>query len=82
MTFSVILYGNLKGEKESNSIELEPDRYSKISDVLKELGISESEISHIFLDYKYSKLDDEITVENRRLALFPEDMALLYKWYF
>jgi hypothetical protein len=53
-----------------------------ISDVLTRLGIPLKEIgSNIFLNYQYSGLNRRVQ-EGDRLAVFPDDMQLLYKWYF
>jgi len=53
-----------------------------ILDVLTRLGISLKEIgSNIFLNWQYSELNRHVQ-EGDRLAVFPDDMQLLYKWYF
>jgi molybdopterin converting factor small subunit len=53
-----------------------------ISDVILRLGIPFSEVgSNIFLNWQYSGLNRRVQ-QGDRLAIFPEDMQLLYKWYF
>ena len=53
-----------------------------IQHVLERLGIPMEEVgSNIFLDWQYSALARPVE-DGRRLAVFPEDMQLLYKWYF
>ncbi len=89
MTIKVVLYGKLKSklgevDKKTSSIgtvELEKDGLDQISDVLKHLDIDQEEVSHIFLNRDYSHPERKVK-DGDRLALFPEDMALLYKWYF
>lgn len=53
-----------------------------IADVLKRIGISLEEVgSNIFRNHKYSTLSRKVE-EGDRLGVFPDDMQLLYKWYF
>jgi len=42
---------------------------------VKEVG------SNIFLNWQYSGLNRRVQ-KGDRLAIFPDDMQLLYKWYF
>ena len=39
------------------------------------------EVSHTFLDGELSALGRPVT-DGSRLGVFPDDMALLYSWYF
>ncbi|KXA89937.1 hypothetical protein AKJ40_04195 [candidate division MSBL1 archaeon SCGC-AAA259M10] len=85
----VRLYGKLrekapKTDKHSGKIgiiEIDSESFENISEILEYLEIREEEISHIFLDGEYTNPDRKISKENR-LAIFPRDMGLLYKWYF
>jgi len=89
MTIKVVLYGDLKEKADKidtkthtiGTSQLEADGINTISDVLTRLNIDEDEVSHIFLNRDYSALEREVQ-DGDRLALFPKDMALLYKWYF
>lgn len=89
MSLEIRLYGKFKklAKKTDESsdkigiITVENDKFKKIIDVLKYLEIDEEEVSHIFLDGEYSHQNRKIR-KGERLAIFPEDMALLYKWYF
>ena len=89
MTIKVVLYGDLKEKADKidtkthtiGTSQLEADKINTISDVLTRLNIDEDEVSHIFLNRDYSALEREVQ-DGDRLALFPKDMALLYKWYF
>lgn len=89
MSINVILYGDLKSkadetEARTDSIgkkEIEKSGLENISDILEYLGIDESDVSHIFLNRDYSHPEREVS-DGDRVALFPKDMSLLYKWYF
>lgn len=63
-------------------VEFEVDSPMKISDVLECLEIEEDEVSHLFLDGVYSDFERKIPEDSERLAIFPRDMGVLYKWYF
>ena len=53
-----------------------------IYQVLVRLGVPLSEVgSNIFLNRQYSALGRPVQ-DGDRLAVFPDDMQLLYKWYF
>lgn len=53
-----------------------------IRGVAESIGIPLQEIgSNIFLNGVYSILDNKVK-DGDRLGLFPDDMQLLYKWYF
>ena len=89
MTIKVVLYGDLKEKADKidtkthtiGTSQLKADGINTISDILTRLNIDEDEVSHIFLNRDYSALEREVH-DGDRLALFPRDMALLYKWYF
>lgn len=53
-----------------------------ILDILLRLGLPLKELgSNIFLNWQYSGLNRRVQ-KGDRLAVFPDDMQLLYKWYF
>ena len=53
-----------------------------IQKVLERRGVPMEEIgSNIFLNRQYSALTRKVR-DGDRLAVFPDDMQLLYKWYF
>lgn len=53
-----------------------------IQDVLVQLGIPLNEVGrNIFLNWQYSALNRPVR-DSARLAVFPDDMQLLYRWYF
>ncbi len=89
MTLEIRLYGkfgDLAIETDSTSgsigiMRIEENSFEKISDVLDYLGLDEEEVSHLFLNGEYSAPTRQIPKDSR-LAIFPKDMSLLYKWYF
>jgi hypothetical protein len=53
-----------------------------IESITRRIGIPLKEIgSNIFLNGEYSALDRKVK-NGDRLGVFPDDMQLLYKWYF
>ncbi len=89
ITITLVLYGEFKEKVENiddrsdsiGTLDLEIGQEETIGDILGRLEISEKEVSHIFLNHEYSDVEREVK-DGDRLALFPRDMALLYKWYF
>jgi len=89
MTIQVKLFGDLrrKTHKKITSVgspvilDMDNTEITYISDILKKLNMAENEVSHIFVNHRYSGFHKK--VENGDLiALFPRNMGLLYKWYF
>lgn len=89
MTLEIRLYGkfrNLAPKTDHASgrigiIKIKKNSFEKIVDVLDYLDLDEEEISHLFLNGEYSSPIRK-TPEGGRLAIFPKNMGLLYKWYF
>ena len=53
-----------------------------VLDVINRIGIPRDEIgSNVFLNGRYALLTTSVS-DGDRLGLFPDDMQLLYKWYF
>jgi molybdopterin converting factor small subunit len=53
-----------------------------IEKIVRRIGIPLEEIgNNIFLNGEYSALERQVT-DGDRLGIFPDDMQLLYKWYF
>ena len=84
----VHLYGKLRrfsddADPKSQSVALvqyQPE--DTVGRIVDRLGISVSELgSNIFLNGKYANLESSVQ-DGDRLGLFPDDMQLLYKWYF
>jgi len=84
----VHLYGKLRRfapdeDPAADSVVYVPvNKNDTISDVLLRLGVPLKETgSNIFLNWQYSGLNRQVQ-NGDRLAVFPDDMQLLYKWYF
>ena len=87
-TIEVHLYGKLRRfapdpDPAGDSIVYVPvEENDTILDVLVRLGVPLKDVgSNIFLNWQYSGLNRRIQ-RGDRLAVFPDDMQLLYKWYF
>jgi hypothetical protein len=53
-----------------------------IEKIVRRIGIPLEEIgNNIFLNGDYSALERQVA-DGDRLGIFPDDMQLLYKWYF
>ena len=53
-----------------------------IGDIIRHIGIPPEALgSNIFLNGEYSALERKVK-NGDRLGVFPNDMQLLYKWYF
>ncbi|TFG12496.1 MAG: hypothetical protein EU535_06135 [Promethearchaeota archaeon] len=85
MELKVKLYGTLK-EKVSKSIltgensdklNINGKENLRVSDVLDVLGLSESVISHIFVNNKYCGFGKEIK-NGDRIGIFPKNMAIMF----
>jgi len=89
MNVQVKLYGNLKEKAKVDDhgagipilINRELSEHSKIIDLLEILNLFPDEVSHKFVNGQYSGLKKNVH-DGDKVALFPKDMALLYKWYF
>ena len=84
----VHLYGKLRRfaenrESSSDSIVNVPVNVDDtIQDVISYIGIPQEELgNNIFLNGEYSALTRCVN-DGDRLGVFPDDMQLLYKWYF
>ncbi|MCW4050428.1 MAG: hypothetical protein NWE89_11910 [Candidatus Bathyarchaeota archaeon] len=82
------LYGKLRRFSEQKSPLQESVVFFDIHDgdsirsVVERIGISLDELgSNIFLNGEYSGLERPVK-DGDRLGLFPNDMQLLYRWYF
>ena len=87
-TIEIHLYGKLRRfarnpDPTGDSVVHTPvKKDDTISDILVRLGIPLKDVgSNIFLNWQYSSLSRRVQ-EGDRLAVFPDDMQLLYKWYF
>jgi molybdopterin converting factor small subunit len=84
----VHLYGKLRRftdnqDPSRDSIITAPVRDGdSIESIVQRIGIPPEELgNNIFLNGKYSALERKVS-DGDRLGIFPDDMQLLYKWYF
>ncbi len=84
----VHLYGKLRRftdnqEPTRDSIIYTPvEEGDTIKDIIRRIGIPLEELgSNIFLNGEYSALGRKVK-DGERMGVFPNDMTLLYKWYF
>ena len=85
---SVHVYGKLRRfamnpDPISESVmEIEWEPEETLGHLIDRLGIPRSELgSNLFVDGKYADLESPVP-DGARVGLFPDDMQLLYKWYF
>ncbi len=85
MPIKVKLYGDLR-EKASkhnsnagapSTLNLEDNEIKFVFDILKKFNIEETEISHIFVNHKYSEPRKEVK-DGDRVGLFPKNMGLIF----
>ena len=84
----VHLYGKLRRFTENRDVTKDSVTYlsvaegDTIGDIVARIGIPPEELgSNVFLNWEYSGLSRQVR-DGDRLAVFPDDMQLLYKWYF
>ena len=85
---AVHLYGKLRRFAEdrdarSDSVVSVPWRDGDtVAAVVDRIGIPREELgANLFVNGRYATLQSQVADEDR-LGLFPDDMQLLYKWYF
>lgn len=84
----VHLYGKLRRFSDNldptrdSIVNLPVEEGDTIEDIIRRIGIPNEEIgSNIFLNGEYSALKRRVR-DGDRLGVFPDNMQLLYKWYF
>ncbi len=84
----VHLYGKLRRFSDNldptrdSIVNLPVEAGDTIEDIIRRIGIPNEEIgSNIFLNGEYSALKRRVS-DGDRLGVFPDNMQLLYKWYF
>ncbi len=89
MTILVKIFGDLRKKIEgyNNSdalplnLQIESDGINTITDILNKFAIEKEETYHLFVNGTYSGFNKKVK-DGDRVALFPKNMSLLYKWYF
>ena len=85
MTIKVKLYGDLREKKIQsnldmgfpNTLDIKIEEICTVLDILNKLGISNKEISHIFVNNIYSLPKKEIK-NGDRIGIFPKRMGLIF----
>jgi hypothetical protein len=84
----VHLYGTLRrfaddqDPRRESILRIPASETDTIASVVRRIGIPDEELSaNVFLNGEYSSLSREVGGADR-LALFPQDMGLLYSWHF
>lgn len=82
------LYGKLRRFSDNldptrdSIVNLPVEEGDTIEDIIRRIGIPNEDIgSNIFLNGEYSALKRRVS-DGDRLGVFPDNMQLLYKWYF
>jgi molybdopterin converting factor small subunit len=85
---SIHLYGKLRrfatnrGAQSDSILLLSHEAGDTVGAIVDRIGIPRGEVgSNIFRNGRYADLNTPIS-DGDRLGLFPDDMQLLYKWYF
>lgn len=87
-TIEVHLFGKLRRFTENldssrdSVIYVPVEESDTIADIIERIGVPGDEVgSNVFLNGEYSATTRRVTAGDR-LGVFPDDMQLLYKWYF
>ena len=88
MSILIKLFGDLRKKAQPDitgslplKLNINSDNIDRVSDILKKFSIEDNEITHIFVNGSYSGLTKKVKHEDV-VAIFPRNMAVLYKWYF
>jgi len=88
MPIQVKLFGDLRKKTQqqisgSSSLKLSINNINlnRVKDILRKFSIEEDEVSHIFVNGRYSGFKKNVK-NGDAISLFPKNMGLLYKWYF
>jgi len=84
----VHLYGKLRRFAEDQDVRsasiarVSWEEGDSVTTVVERLGIPLAELgSNLFVNGRYANFDSPVP-DGSRLGLFPDDMQLLYKWYY
>lgn len=89
MSITVRLYGRFREsasrlDETSGTIgmdEVDTKKANTVSDLLEVFDLCRDEVSHVFVNGSYASLQKAVVGEDE-VAIFPDDMGLLYSWYF
>jgi len=85
MTIKIKLYGALREKTTrfnidngvTSTLTIEIDKIKTVLDILNKFSIKEKEISHIFVNSKYSGIEKEVK-NGDRIGIFPKRMGILF----
>ncbi len=85
MTIKIKLYGDLRGKGSqfnignglTSTLNIEIDKIKTVLDIIDKFSIKEKEISHVFVNCKYSGLEKEVK-NGDQIGIFPKRMGLLF----
>jgi molybdopterin converting factor small subunit len=84
MSIQVKLYGDLGDKVRENrdknlpiTLKFEENQINTVIDIFKKLNITEKEVSHIFINGKYSGSGKKV-IDGDHIGLFPKNMALIF----
>ena len=85
MVIRIKLYGDLREKlphvkneiSAPNTLNIKPDKIETILDILNKFNIAEDEISHVFINNKYSKIESQVK-DGDRIGLFPKRMGIIF----
>jgi hypothetical protein len=83
----VWLYGKLRrfasrsGPADESVVQVPVNDGDTLVSMMERMGIARGETSNIFVNGELSALTRKVCAGDR-VGIFPDDMALLYKWYF
>jgi hypothetical protein len=88
MPINLKLFGDLRKKADPKisgtlplRLKINDTEITWVADILRKFMIEENEVSHIFVNGVYAGFKKRVNSEDR-VALFPRNMGLLYKWYF
>ncbi|MFX1489886.1 MAG: MoaD/ThiS family protein [Promethearchaeota archaeon] len=88
MTILIKLFGDLRKKVDPNIIGSMPLKFNiestvvnRVSDIFRKYNIKDNEVIHIFVNGRYSGVTKKVK-DGDIVAIFPRNMAVLYKWYF
>ncbi len=85
MTIKIKLYGALREKTTrfnidngvTSTLTIEIDKIKTVLDILNKFSIKEKEISHIFVNSKYSGIEKGVK-NGDRIGIFPKRMGILF----
>lgn len=88
MTILIKLFGDLRKKVDPDitgsmplKFDIESTVIDRVSDIFRKYNIEDNEVIHIFVNGRYSGVTKKVK-DGDIVAIFPRNMAVLYKWYF